>query len=431
MRTKTIFKVPRIFDRQVVEKIKEINEELEINGSLQLRPFDEAESFRVRMDQLESNSFLNEVLPLNESCIHQIGLNPRDDFSLLTVRRLPSSLFDEVTVTYETERPPVSQGKTSQVIALAKQKFRELKFDSAFGGFNDVEISKYYESREATLSRLETVSVELLFNAQKRLAELDKEFQRRTEEQNASINAEKSKLKAQYDAVEQSLHEREEAFRKSEAEFDTNESKYLRRQLRKDMLEKLQALSVKFELTAGTRKLRWPLTAFIIVFLLFFGTMTVLTFSQGGEILEKAGQDLSKMNWWQFTLLTIKQFGFVAAFLGGAWFYIKWNDKWFRQHADAEFMFKQLELDINRASWVVEMALEWKEEKGMDIPAELLDRLTRNLFSEPKQTDEKVHVGGDLATTILGSAANVKIKAANGTEVELDRKGIQKAMQNS
>ena len=39
-----------------------------------------------------------------------------------------------------------------------------------------------------------------------------------------------------------------------------------------------------------------------------------------------------------------------------------------------------LELDLDRASWVVEMALEWKDEKGTESPAELVQTRARNLF---------------------------------------------------
>ncbi len=39
-----------------------------------------------------------------------------------------------------------------------------------------------------------------------------------------------------------------------------------------------------------------------------------------------------------------------------------------------------MELDVDRASWFVEIAFEWKDEKGEAIPLELIERLTQGLF---------------------------------------------------
>ena len=72
-------------------------------------------------------------------------------------------------------------------------------------------------------------------------------------------------------------------------------------------------------------------------------------------------------------------------------FYIRWNDSWFRQHADEEFQLKRFELDIDRASWVVEMALEWKDEKGTEIPEELIERFTENLFKDQNIFESAKH----------------------------------------
>jgi hypothetical protein len=53
-----------------------------------------------------------------------------------------------------------------------------------------------------------------------------------------------------------------------------------------------------------------------------------------------------------------------------------------RAHASAEFLLKQFELDIDRASWVVETAMEWHRDQQAEIPAPLLEGITRNLFSD-------------------------------------------------
>lgn len=53
-------------------------------------------------------------------------------------------------------------------------------------------------------------------------------------------------------------------------------------------------------------------------------------------------------------------------------------DRW--AHADEEFRLKRLELDIDRASWLVEMLLEWSEEKDGAVRREIVEALARGLF---------------------------------------------------
>jgi len=299
------------------------------------------------------------------------------------------------------------------------------------GGFASEEMTKYYEAREATLSRLETMNRELLYGIHERQRQLDEQFQKKSQASEAALAEERTALQKVFDEKAEMLRQKEEALQQRESEFETRESKYLRRQHHKDMLAQLAALSKKFELTTGTRRLRWPIIGFLIVFLVFCGTMTILNFVQTSKIIDAAGNDLSKISWGHLTLLGAKQLGFAAAFLFGAWYFIKWNDRWLRQHADAEFVFKQMEVDVNRASWVVEMASEWLEEKKTELPSHLVDTLARNLFRYSHHRDEDAETPTDIASFVLGAASTIKMKTPSGAEVELDRKGIRKALKNS
>ena len=114
-------------------------------------------------------------------------------------------------------------------------------------------------------------------------------------------------------------------------------------------------------------------------------------------------------------------------------YYIRWSNLWFTQHATEEFRLKRLNLDIDRASWVVEMALEWKDEKGTEIPHELVERLSRNLFTEEHgETKGPRHPSEDLASALLGASTSLSMKIPGVGDATLDRKGIknfQKATQ--
>jgi hypothetical protein len=420
-------RIPRRPDQQLIECIKAIQDEVGLTGAkLYFHAFDGGPSEYVPLDAIEQNAFLKEVLPFNQPSLQTVSLQVTEQH-VITIRRDGRNLFDSVEINWCEGRHGINQASFAKLIAATKKILNPIQIGEALKGAENDEINEYHEARVATLTKLDTIAADMLVNQSKHLAMLEEQFRARVEKLGAETTALRNRLQEEHDGKVESLRGREEAITKKESEFETRDSKYLRRQLRKDMLERLASLSTKFELTKGTRTLRAPITVFTILFMTFFATMTVWAFIQTGNIIAAGGQDLTKMNWWQIGFLVLKQLGFAGAFLGGAWFYIKWNDRWFRQHADAEFMLKQMELDINRASWVVEMALEWKEEQGRELPRELLDRLTRNLFMAQSQQADGAETPPDLASILLGSASNLKVKTQTG-ELELDRKGLKSAL---
>lgn len=106
-------------------------------------------------------------------------------------------------------------------------------------------------------------------------------------------------------------------------------------------------------------------------------------------------------------------------------YYIRWNDHWFKRHADEEFNIKRFELDVDRASWVVEMAMEWKDEKGSEIPKGLVDRLTANLFESTPEESSPRHPSEDLASALLGASSELSMNVPGVGDIKLDRKGTR------
>ena len=81
---------------------------------------------------------------------------------------------------------------------------------------------------------------------------------------------------------------------------------------------------------------------------------------------------------------------------------------------------------MERASWLVESSLEWKDAKGSAIPTELLDDLSRNLFvKEGKKSGPLEHPADQLASALFGSASSVKLKAGDSS-MEIDPKKLKK-----
>ena len=427
----TTFKIPRQSDREIISALQELGKQAGIpTPEIYIHPYDGANTaYYIPFAEVKKHELLKEILPLNDATFQSIalaGASPQRR-NYVTVQRVGTELFDQVQINLDpNQQPRLSDEQGAKLIGLAKKLLKEIRVEGILSGLGSEEVTKYYEAREATLSRLEQMNQQLLYGIHERQQQLDKQFQKKSEDFEAQLGAQRDSQQKLFEEQMATVREREEALKTREAEFETRESKYLRRQHHKDMLKQLTSLSEKFQLTQGTRRLRWPIIIFLALFLVFCGTMTVLNFLQTSKLLDAAGNDLSKISWEHFTLLGLKQLGFAAGFLFGAWYFIKWNDRWLRQHADAEFMFKQMELDVNRASWVVEMASEWAEEKKADLPSHLVDSLTRNLFVYAQRRHDEAETPTDIPSLLLGASSTLKFKAPTGVELEMDRKGLKK-----
>jgi hypothetical protein len=105
-------------------------------------------------------------------------------------------------------------------------------------------------------------------------------------------------------------------------------------------------------------------------------------------------------------------------------FYIRWQDRWSEAHAAEEFRLKRLALDMDRASWLVEVMLEWrKEREGEEIPKELIGPLAAGLFEPGTSSPALRHPAEDILAALLLSPASVDVDLPRG-KVTLDRKGL-------
>lgn len=321
------------------------------------------------------------------------------------------------------------QGMTPEKVikleAALRRELRAFNYQEALGAVLTEELRQHYQHRESELSRLQAA----ITKAEETVLRQSTELRKKLEEE---YDARRQKLDDQYEELkaasveeaqkrESELDGREKALEERLAEAEKHDSRYARRQIRRDLKEEFSRRSKKFELTEGTRQLRRPIFYFVLLLLVVFGAgfvgYSLAALARFSFLDEVATSEMLSIG--------IKQIFFGLAFAATSMFYLRWNNNWFQQHAEEEFYLKRLELDLDRASWVVEMALEWKEEKGTELPPELLSRLTAQLFGDRDSAGtEDLHPADQLASAILGAAANTKIKVPGG-EIVLDKKSIQ------
>ena len=213
------------------------------------------------------------------------------------------------------------------------------------------ELAEFYRLREDALSRLESLTQKLVKETHDYRLRLDQEVVEHKRSLAASFDETKQELQATHERRSADLLAQEQNLESRRQELDDRSARHARREQSQALQEKIAERSVQFGLTADTRKKRWPIHGIFVLLLAMSGGIVArsLLFPQAPE------QDV--LFWLEAARLPLGVLGFGLT----AVFYIRWNDRWFRQHADQELRLQQLALDVDRAGYATEMLLEWQE----------------------------------------------------------------------
>jgi|GEM_PF-950573 len=331
-----------------------------------------------------------------------------------------SPFYDQIIFKDEDSYPDFIESTTKlQIAEIVIKDLHAFSPDRAIS--TSPEQNKLQALHEATLDRLEQLNENLIQTTAQYRVDLDQQHSAKRDELEAELVARKKDLYNELELKEQELQRKTEELEKQRKELDDNNNTHARRQLRQDILKEIKARQESFKLTNGTNALRKPIMLGIGFLIIVFMVLAVFSVSEFKDVL--AGDDFNKI-----ILLSIKQAIYTAGAIGSILYLIKWQNRWFEQHATAEFHLKKLELDIERASWVVETTLEWKDTKGTEIPTELLASLTKNLFNEAKEVSTPlVHPADQLASALLGSSSSIKLKVGDAAEFQIDPKKLSKS----
>jgi phage gpG-like protein len=203
-----------------------------------------------------------------------------------------------------------------------------------------------------------------------------------------------------------------------EASFNTKESKYVARQKQDEQIKQIQKWLDGWSLTKGTSRKRWLIAGLYISAIVLTGALTAYATIHNYGIL-KSADDLAKLQWWHWLLLTSKAFFPLAAFTTFMIYFIRWSAAWARQHSDEEFQNRARLIDIGRASWLLE-AVRDAQERNKEIPPDLLKEMSRNLFAPASRPDGDIQPE-TAADILMQGLTSLKVKSPTGTEFEARR----------
>lgn len=247
-----------------------------------------------------------------------------------------------------------------------------------------------FSSQAARLASLSASNIERMNDVIiKKTTELDARYEKKNNELVEQINAKKAELDAQ-----------EDAFRKEKARHDARENTVVRR----DLLEKIVKIldfQKQISITPETIKKRTPVhwicfisMALALLFIASFGYKTFM--------------DTTAYLHHNIPLSTG-----IFFFASTAIFYIRWNDLWFKEHANAEFENRKFYVDIVRASWIAELLFEWKDKKEVPFPDQLITSYTTGLFQNADIVKTTKHPFDDLKS-LAGSVSEIKFTKKDG-----------------
>jgi hypothetical protein len=408
---RTEFSSLKVSDAALLDALEAIRKQVrpEKDGRFQVVVAEGVQGIEGTYEEVLDHSAVKEVLAAQSQVLRQAAVFLDNRFQVQVTRQEP---LDRIGVSYQDN---FDQAMVARLVAASRRWLRPYDQVEGIEKILGAELSEFYRRREAGLLRLEELAQSLIVQNEAYRRKVDDEvtaIRRRLDEE---AKAEMQRLHSEYEAKDAALKGREEALDARAKALDDRSSRHARRQIRHDLKAALANRTRDFSLTKQTAAKRIPLHALFALLIAVPGLLFIRSFLE----LVASG---TAPNWLLLTRIAVSGAALAAALV----YYIRWNDQWFRQHSEGEFRLRRLDLDIDRASWVVETAFEWKEEKGTEIPPELIDRLTRNLFVADEVDRRGVrHPGEDLASALLGASSRLNVQIPGIGEATLDRKGVK------
>jgi hypothetical protein len=274
------------------------------------------------------------------------------------------------------------------------------------------------------LNSLEQTQTTLLTEFNRKALELEartiEKMQARETELAGKYDTLKEELTNEYKAKLETINAREDELKKRESSFNTKEARYVARSEQQKQIEQIKGWLDGWSLTRGTRSKRHTVAIAYIIGFIFSVAAAVWFSAQNVEILQAAASnDLSKISWWQWVLLSLKSILPVAAAITFVIYFIRWSSSWARQHAEEEFRNRARILDIGRTAWLLE-AVRDAQDNQKELPADLLKELSRNLFTYAPTTDGSELHPQAVTDLIMQGLASLRVKSGD-LEVEAKR----------
>lgn len=333
---------------------------------------------------------------------------------VLRVEREQERGDDRIEVRF-THVPP-DPVDLSRALAAIQGQFVPMNRAEAMERALGPELAEFYRLREEGLSQLENLTQKLIKDTHNYRMQLDAEAVQHKQKLTESLEARDQALDSKYQERNAELDSREQELYRLRQDLDDRSARHARREQSRALQKKISERSENFTLTPATQRKRLPVHA---IFTVLLGLSACLI---GSSLATPVTATEGAAFWLGLGRFPLGALGFALTAL----FYIRWTDQWFRQHANQEFKLQQLALDVDRAGYATEMLMEWQEDKGGEMPAILVDRLTAGLFTDQGAVTRVRHPSEDATAALLRAASSIRVEVPGIGEVTLPGSRVRK-----
>ncbi|MBL8824622.1 MAG: hypothetical protein JNJ77_18700 [Planctomycetia bacterium] len=339
----------------------------------------------------------------------------RNQFSLgregkiKTEDTIPPGYFDILTVTLLTSG--YDADKALKLTAQAREEFEFVDTQSYLGYLSEgdqsfaIKRDDYLARQEGLIDKMqEQVSIATTKVTESMLqhtAKLDAIY----EEKHAKLETDKAKW-------EEKVAQDKEELAKLKSAIAEMANRDLRIKTGDDFKKELKNLATTFDISWTTRKKSWWILGgfALLIGVFLYGAYAFVIKDQSSTL------NSGKFDW----VIVVRELFLVFGFATATSTFILWSIGNYNSFAKRELKFQQMGVDIVRASWLVELALEWKKSVGEHIPNVLTERFSRELFTDTEAKEE------DHKSIDLLKATELKV-SNEGFEASFNKKDLKKA----
>jgi hypothetical protein len=474
MANKPGFFVNKESDSFIIESFKEIIIKYipMISGaSLSFSSGDYIQLNKTNYDQtFNENELLIKVIN-NDLCLISRASISFNRFEIALIRgdqaEPPSALLDYIQTNQNNSQNEQTANLSPEdkidIISFLQNRFKANKLTSLISNGTPNEYESLIVHHSNTLNKLEQINTTLLIDSQRVISQLEIDYASKKDNLESKLNitknsleeefqTKKNTLESEYKNKQNEVNELEKELNKRQAALDDRDNTHVRREIRNKMLDDVNARINNFGVSYSTNRKRRPVFVGIIMLCLVFATLLGMSIYESytihkenmltldnirnvsaNGVKEKEAGTITPETWakvstiepdqktlyWCWLRISLYSFGLLGTIL----YYIKWENKWADYHSTSEFQLQQFYIDINRANWAIESCLEWRKNTDSVIPKQLLESITKNLFTSENTEQEKIsHPADELASALLGSSSKLKLNIA-GHELEIDKPG--------
>lgn len=309
------------------------------------------------------------------------------------------------------------------VVKLAHKLFRVGGYSSTKNKHSKNEKDNIFSLTNAHVSLIKQLESGILRNTEelrKFIQDSASEYDRKNKIQDKEHKDRLRDLEERYQERTKEFEKRETIIQEKQKEIDNSDNTTARRKIRSDIIGTITERNKGLRLSTDTNNKRLAVSYLFYIALFGFLLIYILNIYYGNTLYIHADE-----KWDMIFVKLFRNLLPVGGFFATLFILIRWQNSWAQRHADAEFAQRQFELDIHRASWAVETALEWNRQSASTIPPELLSGMTRSLFDGGKSSSDDNTALDVLASALLGQAQQVRLRQGEN-ELEFGSRGIRK-----